>query len=84
MAAGCVPMVIAAGGQVEIVTQGRNGFLWSSLEDLKKQVRRFVMLGPEAVVAGRLADCLFGFALRFLSGVLGLVCCCHGWILLLG
>lgn len=34
MAAGCVPVVFAAGGQIEIVKDGLNGFLWQSEEEL--------------------------------------------------
>lgn len=34
MAAECVPIVIDAGGQPEIVKEGENGFLWGSLEEL--------------------------------------------------
>jgi L-malate glycosyltransferase len=36
MAAGCVPIVINRGGQREIVEHGVNGFLWNTLDDLKK------------------------------------------------
>jgi glycosyltransferase involved in cell wall biosynthesis len=35
MSAGCVPVVIDKGGQREIVQHGVNGFLWSTLEELK-------------------------------------------------
>lgn len=35
MAAGCVPVVIKKGGQVEIVEDKVSGYLWNSLEDLK-------------------------------------------------
>lgn len=35
MSAGCVPVVINAGGQKEIVTNKQNGLLWNSLEELK-------------------------------------------------
>jgi glycosyltransferase involved in cell wall biosynthesis len=34
MAHGCVPVVIALGGQVEIVEDRRNGRLWSSVDEL--------------------------------------------------
>ena len=34
MAAGCVPVVIAKGGQKEIVDKLKNGFLWEKKEDL--------------------------------------------------
>lgn len=36
MAAGCVPVVINKGGQKEIVENNKNGYLWNSLEELKK------------------------------------------------
>ena len=34
MAAGCVPVVINAGGQPEIVTHNKNGFLWTTEKEL--------------------------------------------------
>jgi glycosyltransferase involved in cell wall biosynthesis len=34
MARGCVPVVIGAGGQREIVTDGEDGHLWSTLDEL--------------------------------------------------
>jgi glycosyltransferase involved in cell wall biosynthesis len=36
MAAGCVPVVIARGGQPEIVQHGRNGMLWHTMVELKE------------------------------------------------
>jgi glycosyltransferase involved in cell wall biosynthesis len=42
MAAGCVPVVIAKGGQPEIVQHGKNGFLWNSLEELQGSTQRLV------------------------------------------
>jgi glycosyltransferase involved in cell wall biosynthesis len=36
MAFGCVPIVIRAGGQSEIVEDGRSGFLCSDTDELKK------------------------------------------------
>jgi glycosyltransferase involved in cell wall biosynthesis len=36
MAAGCVPVVIAKGGQPETVKHGENGFLWNTLEELQQ------------------------------------------------
>lgn len=40
MSAGAVPVVIAAGGQAEIVTDGENGLTWSSIgEFIEKTVR---------------------------------------------
>lgn len=52
MAAGCVPMVIAAGGQVEIVTPGKDGYWWENPAELKEAVKSFLELPPAAV--GRL------------------------------
>lgn len=37
MGAGAVPVVINAGGQPEIVTEGVNGFLWNTIEELKEK-----------------------------------------------
>lgn len=34
MSAGCVPVVVRKGGLVEIVEDGKNGFLWESIDDL--------------------------------------------------
>ena len=36
MASGCVPVVIAKGGQKEMVKHGENGFLWGNLSQLKE------------------------------------------------
>lgn len=36
MAGGCVPVVVASGGQTEIVESGKAGFLWDSVANLKK------------------------------------------------
>jgi glycosyltransferase involved in cell wall biosynthesis len=35
MAAGCVPVVIGKAGQIEIVDDGRSGFLWQTLPELQ-------------------------------------------------
>ncbi|MCS6846682.1 MAG: glycosyltransferase [Anaerolineae bacterium] len=42
MAAGCAPVVIAKGGQPEIVQHGRNGFLWRSLSELQSFTRELI------------------------------------------
>lgn len=34
MAGGCVPVVIGKGGQLEIVDEGKNGFLWKTEDEL--------------------------------------------------
>ena len=49
MLAGCIPMVIGAGGQPEIVDDRINGFIWCSLEELKEQVKEFKTLYPEKI-----------------------------------
>lgn len=36
MGAGAVPVVINAGGQKEIIENGKNGYLWDSVQELKK------------------------------------------------
>lgn len=36
MAAGCVPVVIAKGGQVEIVDNGVSGYVWTFLDELQE------------------------------------------------
>lgn len=40
MGAGVVPIVINAGGQKEIVTDGKDGFLWDSLEELQQKTQK--------------------------------------------
>ena len=42
MGAGVVPIVINAGGQKEIVTENKNGFLWNSLEELKNKTSELI------------------------------------------
>ena len=39
---GCVPVVIRAGGQPEIVDSGVNGFLWDSLSELLESTRALI------------------------------------------
>ena len=34
MSAGCVPVVINKGGQKEIVSHGKSGYLWNTVDDL--------------------------------------------------
>lgn len=40
MAAGCVPVVIARGGQPEIVEHGVSGFLWTTINELTRYTAR--------------------------------------------
>lgn len=42
MAAGSVPVVINAGGQREIVEDGKSGFLWNTLDDLTMFTTRLI------------------------------------------
>ena len=37
MSAGCVPVVVNKGGQKEIVSQGKSGYLWNTLDELLEQ-----------------------------------------------
>jgi glycosyltransferase involved in cell wall biosynthesis len=40
MATGCVPVLFRGGGLREIVQDGHNGFLWTTLDELKAHTRR--------------------------------------------
>lgn len=42
MAAGCVPLVFGGGGQKEIVSQGIDGFLWSTKDQLRWETIKLV------------------------------------------
>jgi glycosyltransferase involved in cell wall biosynthesis len=42
MGAGAVPVVINAGGQKEIVTDGKNGFLWNTLDELSAKTMTLI------------------------------------------
>jgi len=42
MSAGCVPVVINAGGQKEIVEDGINGFVWNTLDELRIQTMELI------------------------------------------
>lgn len=42
MSAGAVPLVFAGGGQPEIVEDGKNGFLWSSIDELIDKTDKFI------------------------------------------
>ncbi len=43
MVAGCVPVVIAKGGLVEIVEDKISGYLWNSLEELKQKTLTLIL-----------------------------------------
>lgn len=42
MGAGAVPVVIDAGGQREIVQNGKNGYLWNSLDELMENTNKLI------------------------------------------
>ena len=42
MAAGCVPVVINQGGQPELVTEGVDGALWETVEELMSRTREII------------------------------------------
>ncbi|MCJ7792955.1 MAG: glycosyltransferase, partial [Candidatus Marinimicrobia bacterium] len=42
MAAGCVPVVVAKGGQPEIVKNKSTGFLWQSKTELIQKTRQLI------------------------------------------
>ena len=63
MAAGCVPVVIGAGGQRELVRPGVDGYLWRTAAELKRYTRRLVArpdlateMSTAAMGAGRRFD----------------------------
>lgn len=42
MTAGCVPVVIGKGGQMEIVNDGEDGFLWNNLSELENKTLKLI------------------------------------------
>lgn len=42
MAAGCVPVVIGQAGQLEVVHHGQQGYLWQTLDELKKWTLKLI------------------------------------------
>lgn len=60
MSAGAVPIVIAQGGQVEIVEEGKNGFLWNTEEELMNKTIKVMKdkdllknLSKEAIISSK-------------------------------
>jgi glycosyltransferase involved in cell wall biosynthesis len=62
MAAGCVPVVVNKGGQREIVEHGTTGFLWNTLDELKRFTR---VLIDDAVLRERMSCAARQRAQRF-------------------
>lgn len=42
MAAGCVPIVFAGGGQLEVITESKNGFFWKTTNELIDKTIRVI------------------------------------------
>ena len=42
MAAGCVPIVLGKGGQKEIISNGKDGYLWQSIDDLINLTKKLI------------------------------------------
>lgn len=42
MAAGCVPVVFAGGGQKEIVSEGESGYFWQTTDELSKKTIKII------------------------------------------
>lgn len=60
MSAGAVPVVIAQGGQVEIVEEGKNGFLWNTEDQLINKTLKLIKnkdlsktLSKEAIISSK-------------------------------
>lgn len=60
MAGECVPLVIGKGGQREIVEDGKSGYLWDNLDELKKFTLRLIKddslrnkMGKQAVIRAK-------------------------------
>lgn len=62
MAAGCVPIVFDGGGLPEIVTDGKNGFVWKTPEELITKTLAFIQ---QPAHAKKLADAAAGRAHDF-------------------
>lgn len=75
MAAGCVPVVIARGGQVEIVEQNVSGLLWQTLPELQAQTRALIedpLLCARLAAGARQRSRIFGMQ-RFKADLLALI-----------
>ena len=66
MARGAIPVAIAVGGQPEIVTDGRDGYLWNDLDELQS---RTVALMGDADLRRRLGEAARARSLDFSTDV---------------
>jgi glycosyltransferase involved in cell wall biosynthesis len=62
MSAGCIPVVINAGGQPEIVSDGENGFLWKTEKELMMRTQEII---KDDVLANRLRSKLEDLEKKF-------------------
>jgi glycosyltransferase involved in cell wall biosynthesis len=62
MGAGAVPVVFGAGGQLEVVRDGEDGFLWHSLDELRARTRD---LASDPIVRRRLGEAARAASQRF-------------------
>lgn len=44
MSSGAIPLVYKAGGQIEIVTNGNNGFTWTTVDELIQKTRKIISM----------------------------------------
>jgi glycosyltransferase involved in cell wall biosynthesis len=54
MSAGCVPVVINAGGQKEIVTDGEDGYLWATEDELLRKTKK--LIGEQSILEALRSD----------------------------
>jgi glycosyltransferase involved in cell wall biosynthesis len=66
MAAGCVPIVFNSGGQPEIVEHGINGYIWNTLEELKKYT---ILVAGDAPLREQLSQSARSRAQRFTRAI---------------
>ena len=55
MSAGCVPLVVDAGGHKEIVKDGENGYVWKTTRELLKHTRELITDTKKMNTMARLA-----------------------------
>lgn len=53
MRAGCIPIVINKGGQPEIIEEGKDGYLWDSISELKQKTLHLIGAEEELIIISR-------------------------------